>query len=460
MIDPECATPWGVAKVAGMQLYGWQRKVMVDLLEPGARVTLRAANESGKTTNIAAPTVMWHQLVHARGLCVMTSGAWRQVEDQLMPALQRHGHLFGGWEFTKNGFTTKEGARCIAFSTNDPGKFEGWHGDGDDAPLLMIVDEAKTVDDSIFAAIERCRPDRLLLMSSPGASTGYFYESFNKRAKWFKQHAVTAHDCPHISKDKIDRQIAEWGLDHPLTRSMIFGEFMASGGDEYVIDFTALEKAQRNPPPHMKAREPLCFCDFAAGGDENVLVMRQGNKVESVDMVCWRDRDTMAGVGRFIVEFRKRGLAAESIWVDEGGVGRAMADALREAGWDVNRCNNGSKAQNESAYTNRGAEMWHEFAKMVSRGEVIIPDDKALVQQLTTRRRRIDSKGRLGLESKEDMRARGLGSPDRADAIVGAFANTPVLVWNTGVDHRAFDDVFSHSDEHERGPVPGAWAGL
>ena len=94
-----------------------------------------------------------------------------------------------------------------------------------------------------------------------------------------------------------------------------------------------------------------------------------------------------------------------------------MCDALAEAGWEVNRVNFGSSAYDNDAYTNRSAEMWYGMAKKIGDAEIILPDDDELTAQLTCRRTITNSKGKLGVESKDSMRSRGLASPDKADAL-------------------------------------------
>jgi hypothetical protein len=125
----------------------------------------------------------------------------------------------------------------------------------------------------------------------------------------------------------------------------------------------------------------------------------------------------MAAVGRFIVEFKKAGLEPNNIYADASGLGMVMCDALAESGWQVNRVNFGSAAYDNDAYTNRSAEMWYGMAKKIEDAEIILPDDDDLTAQLTCRRSITNSKGKLGVESKDSMRARGLASPDRADAL-------------------------------------------
>ena len=130
----------------------------------------------------------------------------------------------------------------------------------------------------------------------------------------------------------------------------------------------------------------------------------------------------MAGVGQFIMEFRKAGLEAKQVWGDDGGMGHVMIDALSQAGWAINRFNFGSKPGNEFAFVSRGAEAWFNFGRQVTNGELALIRDETLIAQLTSRKTACDSRGRTKLESKDELRARGLKSPDRADAVVGAFA--------------------------------------
>ena len=411
-------TPLGFTKgVLQLQCYPWAERILCDLDRRGA-VAVRAANGSGKTSRLAASSALWHAAVFPKSLTICTAGVFRQVKEQLFPAIRSHAHKFRGWQFFETEVETHHGSRILGFSTDDPGRFEGWHAEN----LLMIVDEAKSVAPSIFEAIERCQPSRLLLLSSPGGCSGYFYDAFNTRRKFFRQHTITAHDCPHISRDWINEQIEKYGEHHPLVRSMIFAEFMSFGEDGAVIPLAFVERCLASPPALVESGRRQAFCDFAAGGDENVLAVRRGNKVEIVS--AWREQDTMKAVGRFIMLFKAQGLQPGEISADEGGLGVVMCDALKEAGWFVHRVNNGAAARDEH-YANAGAEIWFEGRTMIERQQVILPaGDSELIAQLTARRGWPNSRGKLELESKADLRSRGLPSPDRADAVLGCMAGT------------------------------------
>jgi hypothetical protein len=420
------------SNVLGINLYDWQRKVLRDLEPRDCRVALRAANGSGKTSTVISAILIWHALVYPRSIAVTTAGVFRQVESQLWPSLRNHiAKLGGAWEVTSgeirylhpNGNTS----RIIGYSATDPGRAEGWHAeDHEYHPLLMVVDEAKTVADPLFEAISRCQPTRLLIASSPGGTSGAFYRAFTKEANMWQKHAVTAFDCPHITQTQIDEVVQRYGEKHPLTRSMIYGEFVDIGLESLVISLTQLQNCY-NTPPRFKPGVRIAGVDFAAGGDQNVICISDGNKI--LPMIAWREKDTMAAVGRFIVEFKKAGLEANNIYADASGMGMVMCDALAESGWVVNRVNFGATAYDNNAYTNRSAEMWYGMAKKIEDAEIILPEDEDLTAQLTCRRTITNSKGKLGVESKDSMRARGIASPDRADALALCLSST-----NVGLD--------------------------
>jgi len=103
-----------------------------------------------------------------------------------------------------------------------------------------------------------------------------------------------------------------------------------------------------------------------------------------------------------------------------------MCDALNEAGWTVNRINFGGNARDNDAYQNKGSEMWHRLARKIDTCDIILPEDDILKSQIVTRRAQATSRGKLGLESKDAMRSRGVASPDRADAVAMACDNAGI----------------------------------
>jgi len=128
----------------------------------------------------------------------------------------------------------------------------------------------------------------------------------------------------------------------------------------------------------------------------------------------------MHSVGKLLAHFRRLGLQGYDIGGDEG-YGHQLMDRMAEEGYHLQRFNNGQAAKRTEIYTNLAAEWWSTVGQLIERRAVIIPNDEKLVAQLTSRRKQYDSKGREKLESKADLRARGVESPDRADALIGAI---------------------------------------
>ena len=82
-----------------------------------------------------------------------------------------------------------------------------------------------------------------------------------------------------------------------------------------------------------------------------------------------------------------------------------------------------------SRYKNLISYAWHEVAQKVRKHQIIVPDNQILIAQLTSRRVKYAQDGRLWLENKQEMRERGVGSPDLADAFVIAFAMQPIRAY-------------------------------
>ncbi len=411
------ATPYGFAAgILNLTLYPWQEASMASVSPRGASVAVKAANGSGKSTRLGAPLAIWNAVAFPGSLTIVTAGVYRQVQRQFFPAVRSFSHLFPNWKFLDTEVETHTGSRIYGFSTDDPGRFEGWHNEN----LMVICDEAKSIPDPIFEAIERCQPTRRLLISSPGPPTGAFYRAFTKERQFYSTHSVTAMDCPHIKQEWIAEQIEKYGEESSLIRSMIFAEFQSDGEDGSLISLRNVERCLADPPPAEQGAVQA-FCDFAAGGDENVLAIRRGNRVEVA--AAWRERNTMAAVGRFARLFDQHGLSPNEIYGDGSGLGKPICDRLREIGWRIHPVNNGSKAHEPNYYSNLGAEIWAKGARQIERREIILPQDDALTAQLTTRRGILNSRGQIQLESKEQLKRRGCLSPDRADAVLGALFN-------------------------------------
>ena len=416
-------------KHLGQDLYGWQAETLRAIgyqAYGGLPVVVAAANGAGKTTGLVGIVVAWFFHRYPKGKVVITSGSFNQLQNQLWPALTAQSR--GRWHITSGSspltITTPEGGRAVGFSTTDAKRAEGWHPTiGPDIdPVMIIVDEAKGVPDEIFGAFQRCTRKYQLWVSSPGVPEGKFYDAFHRLGNLYWTRRVTSHECPHIPAEKRDRDREELGEDSPLYRSMHLAEFTSLDG-RVILTPEALEAAFVRQPAADPSGEKVAFCDFAAGGDENALAWRWGNVARL--HAFWRDSNTTQARREFRAHFDSCQLHPGQVWGDADGIGNVIIKDFAEEGFRVSEFHGGIPARDPANYANLITECWIEACRDIERGRVHLGQrnqfDGGLYQQLTTRRLEWDAKGRLRVESKDGMRSRGVKSPDRADAYVGAL---------------------------------------
>jgi hypothetical protein len=430
-------TPVGfVRQVLGLAVYLWQAIVLSwfeNTLEL-VRGSVCTPNGAGKSAVIDAGLALWWISVHPQGIVVITTKDSKQLDNQLWPAITRHKAKFPAFEFIERMVRNGTGGFIIGFTTDDPGRVEGWHKLNDfTGPLLMIEDEAKSILEAIDMATDRCTYNAKLQTSSPGLTEGFFYRSQTQNAgelynaKGFKETGPASReygykamkvglvDCPHIPKSRINSIIEQYGPDHWFTRSTLYGEFTDADSDTlFVVPRHIVRNLMDNPPPYVSGGK-RASCDFAAGRNENVFTLKEGNKIIQH---CWKDPDPMRAINQFIAYFVQYGLMPSEIDGDAGGMGIAILKRMAELNWPINWVNNDSEPLSPELYPNLGAEQWHEGARILARNDLIIPNDPILFEQLTSRRAAVPPRGILGLESKKDMQKRGVASPDRADGLI------------------------------------------
>lgn len=428
--------------VLGKTFYPKQREVLDALFPGGSYVAAAFNNGGGKTREVIVTAILGH-LALFNGTAFSTSGSFRQIKDQLTPELKAWQSRFPGFDFQENRIVTRD-PNCFwdGFSTNDAGKFEGHHG-SEAHPLLLIVDEAKTVKDPIYQAVERCRPPRewcrVLVISSPGFASGEFYRLMTIRAKTLTHPPIKqrASECPHIKADEIADLRAKWGPEHPLVRSMLDAEFMPFV-EGAIVQLKELDDLLADPPPFKDDGQTKIFFDAAwsesASGDETVIARRRGNRITLE--ACFRERGLHATAARLVTEFTRLAISPTEAWViegDNGGQGKLIIDQLWKMGWKVGRANLGEKPRFNDRYANLASEMWNDGAMAIARRDFILPDDQELYGQMLDRKIVPNNRGLLAIESKQAMKDpnREGGavtcSPDRADAVFGAMSPLQLL---------------------------------
>ena len=153
------------------------------------------------------------------------------------------------------------------------------------------------------------------------------------------------------------------------------------------------------------------------GSDKSVILKRRGMIVE--EMQSHRGLDTMKLVGRVVDAIEA--WHPEAVVVDEVGIGAGVVDRLRELGHRVQAVNVGRPARENDHFANLRAEGYWILRQLFMDGTVSIPPDNDLTGQLAALRYTFNSMGQVVMESKEEMRRRGVASPDKADALMMCF---------------------------------------
>jgi hypothetical protein len=235
---------------------------------------------------------------------------------------------------------------------------------------------------------------------------------------------------PRIDLEWSTQLIAELGRDHPWVRVNVLGLFPLRGTDSLIGDDDVTKAMQRVVTPKDVAGDANIFgLDPARfGDDEQVLVRRKG--LAAFRSWTWRSldgHDLAVQVIRVLEQAADSGDPCDVLFVDVGGVGASVFDHLRTLGWGhlISAVDFGGRAMNADRYYNHRSEMWGLMADWIIKRPSGLPNDAVLATELAAPKyayRVVQRRTCMILESKDDMKSRGVPSPNRADALALTFA--------------------------------------
>ena len=474
------AFPWGQQGTPLEHFKGprkWQREVLSDIAahikQNQGKIdfdTLRHAVSSGRGIGKSA-LVSWitiwmlstrigsTTIISANSESQLRSVTWAEITKWLAMSLNSHWFEVSATRLMPAKWLTelverdlKKGTRYWGvegrlWSAENPDAYAGVHNfDG----VLVIFDEASGIDDSIWAVtagfFTENTPNRFwMAFSNPRRNTGYFYETFNSKRSFWTTKVVDARTVEGTDKQVYQSIIDEYGPDSSQAHVEVYGQFPSEGDDQFIGALLVDEAMKR--PKYQDASAPIVIGVDPArfGADATVIAIRQGRDL--VDIRRHRGDDTMTVVGHVIeaIEEFKPALVV----IDEGGLGAGIVDRLKEQRYKVKGVNFGNKSTNPIMYGNKRAEMWGKMKDWLKTAS--IPLDRFLKTDLISPMMKPDSKGTIFLESKKDMKARGLASPDAADAICVTFA-FPVA-------HREAREPTQRRTYVDRSVVTTSWMG-
>jgi hypothetical protein len=426
----------------GEFLWSKQREIAESVVNH-RKTAVRSCHNAGKS-RIASRIAAWFIAVHPPGeaFVVSTAPTYAQVHAIL-------------WEEIRNAAKSAEAVgnplpgRILGSDQwkLDDGVLVGWGRKPADTDqhgfqgihrryVLVIIDEACGVPRQLWTAVEAITTNAnvtILALGNPDDPNTEFADVSKPGSGW-NTVRISAFDTPNLSGEEIPESLRpmmldpewvedkrrRWGEQSPRYISKVLGEFPEIGED--VLIPPALIRAA-----HERESEPghysILGVDVARyGSDRSIVCLRRGPVARVVG--DYAVQSTTETTGKVVA--LKREHNAHEIRVDGVGVGGGVVDQLVELGHDVIDMQAGAAALNRAKFANARAEWFWSLRKRLEDGDLdLSADDDDLAAQLGALKYRFNSRGQIVIESKDDMKARGLPSPDRADALMLTCGPTP-----------------------------------
>ena len=218
--------------------------------------------------------------------------------------------------------------------------------------------------------------------------------------------------------------IEQYGEDSTVARVEVLGEFPKADDDAVIpIDLarTAIDR-----DVSLTASEPIIWgLDVARfGGDNSALCIRQGNTVFEIKTFKSMDLMQLCGAIKNLYDDATALETPQEILVDVIGLGAGVVDRLAEQNLPVRGINVAEAPSTRKNYLNLRAELWFAVKDWLVQRNCRLPNDDELVAELAAPSYKYTSTGKIKIESKDEMKKRGIKSPDKADALALTMASS------------------------------------
>ena len=313
------------------------------------------------------------------------------------------------------------GARIYLWGSDNPDALRGTYLDG------VVMDEYAQFRPGVWEEIIRpALTDRNGWAMWIGTPKGQnpFYETFllaqrqeaDKNEDWFSclYRADETDIIPEAELEQLRTTLSE-----SVYRQEMLCDWSAAADNVLIpIDLVSVSAKRDVLARDVAGAVKILGVDCARFGDDrSAMILREG--IYAHPPVIYKQIDLMTLVGHIVDQIENHD--PDATFVDEGGLGAGVVDRLKQLGYKVIGVNFGAKAKNDTRYVNKRAEMWDACREWLEAGGVI-PNDPALKSDLIAPTYSYDPSNRIKLESKDDMKKRGMPSPDIADALVLTWA--------------------------------------
>lgn len=409
----------------------WQMEVLEALDAGETKISIRSGHGVGKTCLCSWLAV--HFLTFRDDVkVIVTSPSSKQLQDGLIPEINKWIARMPEWMSASIDATSERVVRkpntsnnFISFRTarkENPEALAGVHAEH----VMIIVDEASGVEEVIYETGQGALSTEgaiALLIGNPTRPTGFFYKTQTSLSDLWWTRKVSCMDSSRVDEQYISSQARTYGVDSREYRVRVLGEFPESGADA-VIPRAFVERAYKREVSEVRG-DILWGVDVGRGGDPSGFCERTSNAI--LELRELRYVDVMNVVGWVHERYRKvpEKLRPAGIYVDSIGLGAGVADRLLELDLPVIHVNVAEAAAMSDRYRNLRAEMWFLFREWLESAEVRIECldhlREKFAEECASTQYKFQSDGRVILESKEDMKRRGVSSPNMAEAACMTF---------------------------------------
>lgn len=384
---------------------------------------------------LVAWIILWAISTYPNTRGVVTANTEAQLRTKTWPELAKWYRRFIGKELfhltATSLFSIQEGhdrtwrIDAIPWSKDNPEAFAGLHNQG--SRILLVFDEASAIDDAIWEVAEGALTDTdtqiiWCAFGNPTRNTGRFHDCFTKYRKYWNTKKIDSRSVPISNKAQIKQWENQYGEDSDFFRVRVRGEFPATSENQF-ISAQLVEDAQKRAirPAQYNFAPVILGVDMAwSGGDATVIYLRQG--LYSRKLASYAKNDNDGVIAGKIAAFEDQ-YQAQAVFIDQGyGTGVYSFGLTMGRQWRLVAF---GSASGKRGYANKRAEMWGALRDWLRDGGVL-EDGDVIRDDLIGPEAFVNAKGEIQLEKKEDMKRRGLPSPNEADALALTFA-FPVL---------------------------------
>lgn len=412
----------------------WQAQFLNWIAEDERRISIASGHGVGKST-AASWAMLWYMLTRYPVKVVVTAPTSSQLYDALFAELKHWVTMLptalGALVETKTDRVELKADPAAAFISartsraEQPEALQGVHSEH----VMLVADEASGVPEAVYEAAAGSMSGHhavTILLGNPTKGSGFFYDTHHRLKGSWRTMAVSCLDSSRVSQAYVEDMKERYCEDSNAYRVRVLGKFPLRD-DDTVIPLDLVEAAQTREIEMDPGAARVWGVDVARfGSDASALCKRQGNVVPA-SVQIWRGLDTMRLTGAVVAEYNAADQRPDEIIVDSVGIGAGVADRLRELGLPARALNVGESPAMKEAYYNLRAELWFKMRDWLAGRQCRMPADEDLVAELVTPRYKFTSSGRIQIESKQEMKKRGLPSPDGAEAFMLTFAADAVI---------------------------------